>query len=401
MPRSRIRGGDYTRDGRGRVRGAPAILHYGFRPFFLLGALHAAVLIPLWLAMLILGLQPAGPFHAVQWHAHEMVFGYLSAIVAGFVLTAVPNWTGRLPLSGAPLAGLVALWLAGRLATGFLPQPVAAAAIDLSFLLVLAASVWREIVTGRNWRNAPVAMMLALLGLANLLHHLEAAGFGEPGLAIRLALGALAVLMALIGGRIVPSFTRNWLVRREGEALPASFGRVDKVALVFTVLAATAWLIRPDDGMTAALLIVAGVLLFLRLSRWRPFATFREPIVAVLHLSYGWLALSLVLMGVAAAWPAVLAPSSALHALTAGAAGTMTLAVMTRASLGHTGREIVADRWTVAIYACVTAGALLRLAAAFAPAFHLSLLAAGGLVWSLAFLIFAIRYGPILTRPRL
>lgn len=401
VPRSRIRNGDYRRDGRGRVRGAPAILHYGFRPFFLLGALHAGALIPLWLAMLIAGLEPGGPFDAMQWHAHEMVFGYLSAIIAGFVLTAVPNWTGRLPLSGAPLAGLVVLWLAGRLATGLLAQPVATAIVDVSFLLVLAASVWREIVTGRNWRNAPVASMLSLLGLANLLHHLEAAGIGEPGFAIRLALGALVVLMALIGGRIVPSFTRNWLVRQEGQALPASFGRLDKVALIVTILAALGWLTQPHDGVTAALLIAAGALLFLRLARWRPLATVREPIVAVLHLSYGWLALSLVLIGAATAWPAAVAPSAALHALTAGAAGTMTLAVMTRASLGHTGREIVADSWTVAIYVCVTAGALLRLGAAFAPGFYLPLLAAGGLVWSLAFLLFAIRYWPILTRPRL
>ena len=401
VPRSRIRRGDRTRDGRGRVRGAPAILHYGFRPFFLLGALHAAALIPLWLAMLIVGFEPAGPFDAMQWHAHEMVFGYLSAIVAGFVLTAVPNWTGRLPLSGAPLAGLVALWLAGRIATGLLAQPVLAAIVDVSFLLVLAASVWREIVAGGNWRNAPVASMLSFLGFANLLHHLEAAGFGDPGFAFRLALGALIVLIALIGGRIVPSFTRNWLARKEGQALPASFGRLDKLALIVTMLATIAWLFQPHHEVTASVLIVSGLLLVVRLSRWCPLATVREPIVAILHLGYGWLALSLVLMGTAIVWPAAVAPGAALHALTAGAVGTMTLAVMTRASLGHTGREIVADGWTLAIYLAVTAGALVRVGAGLVPAFYLPLLAAGGLIWSLAFVLFVIRYGPILMRPRL
>lgn len=401
VPRSRIRGGDRSRDGRGRIRSAPAILHYGFRPFFLLGALHAALLIPLWLVMLIAGHEPGGPFDALQWHAHEMIFGYLAAVVAGFVLTAVPNWTGRLPLSGAPLAGLVALWVAGRLATGLLAQPVAAAIIDVAFLSILAASVWREIVVGRNWRNTPVALMLSLLAFANLLHHLQAAGWGEPGFAIRLALGAIVVLMALIGGRIVPSFTRNWLARQAGQDLPASFGRVDKLALVFTILAAVGWLFWPHHAVTAGLLIGGGALLCVRLSRWRTLATLREPIVAILHLGYGWLALSLMVMGGAIAWSDAIAPSAALHALTAGAVGTMTLAVMTRASLGHTGREITADGWTVLIYAAVTVGSLLRLGAGFVPAFHLPLLAAGGLVWSLAFLVFVIRYGPILARARL
>ncbi|MCG6122988.1 MAG: NnrS family protein [Microvirga sp.] len=401
VPRSRIRQGDRSRDGRGRIRSAPAILHYGFRPFFLLGALHAAFLIPIWLLMLISGREPGGPFDALQWHAHEMIFGYLAAVVAGFVLTAVPNWTGGLPLSGAPLAGLVALWAAGRLATGLLAEPVAAALIDVSFLTVLAACVWREIVAGRNWRNAPVALMLSLLAMAGLLHHLEAAGYGEPGLAIRLALGGIMVLLALIGGRIVPSFTRNWLARQVGQRLPASFGLLDKAALTVTLAAVAAWIIKPHEELTAGLLIIAGVMLVLRLSRWRSLATLREPIVGILHLGYGWLAVAPVLMGAAILWPGHLAVSPALHALTAGAAGTMTLAVMTRASLGHTGREIVADRWTMVSYCCVSTGAFLRVAADLAGPYQLLMLSAGGLVWSLAFLVFAIRYVPILARPRL
>ena len=401
VPRTRLRQGDASRDGRGRVRSGPAIFHYGFRPFFLLGALSAGIALPAWLVMLLTGVAPSGPFDAMQWHAHEMVFGYLAAIVAGFVLTAVPNWTGRLPLSGAPLAGLVAVWVVGRLATGFLPQPVAAAVIDAAFLALLAASVWREIIAGRNWRNTPVALMLSLLCIANLLHHLEAAGFGVPGFAMRLALGAIVVLLALIGGRIVPSFTRNWLARQATLAVRAGFGHLDRVALLATILAIFGWLFWPYHEATATLLVIGGSLLAARLSRWRPLATVREPIVAILHLGYGWLALSLVLMGTAIVWPAAVAPGTALHALTAGAVGTMTLAVMTRASLGHTGREIVADGWTLAIYLAVTVGALIRVGAGLVPAFYLPLLAAGGLIWSLAFLLFVIRYGPILMRPRL
>jgi uncharacterized protein involved in response to NO len=400
IPRIRLREGDRSRDGRGRVRDSFALLHYGFRPFFLLGALHAALAVPLWLGMLVAGIDLAGPFDAMQWHVHEMIFGYLAAIVAGFVLTAVPNWTGRLPLSGAPLAALCALWLAGRLATGLVGQPVAAALIDISFLAVLSATVWREVIAGSNWRNIPVAMMLSLLGLANLLHHLEAGGFGDPGFAIRLALGAIVVLLALIGGRIVPSFTRNWLVRNGEAGLPAGFGLVDKFALALTIAAILAWLAAPYAPATAALLIAGGALIFVRLSRWRTLATLRAPIVTILHLGYGWLAVSLLLIGAAIAWPGLISPSAAMHALTAGAVGTMTLAVMTRASLGHTGREIAADGWTVAIYAAVTAGALLRLGAGFAGEYYLSTMAAGGVIWSLAFALFVLRYGPILCRPR-
>jgi uncharacterized protein involved in response to NO len=401
VPRERIRQGDHSRDGRGRVRDTPAILQYGFRPFFLLAALHAALAMPAWIAMLVGGWAPAGPFDPLQWHAHEMIFGYLAAIVAGFVLTAVPNWTGRLPLSGAPLAVLVAMWLAGRAANGLVAHSTAAMLLDVVFLMALAAAIWREVITGRNWRNTPVAVMLSLLALANLLHHLEVAGFGEPGFAIRLALGAMIVLIALIGGRIVPSFTRNWLVRRGESRLPASFGMVDKLALAVTVIAVLAWLARPLDDFAAALLIAGGALLFLRLARWRPLITLREPIVAILHLGYAWLALSLLLIGLAIVWPGYVAPGTALHALTAGAVGTMTLAVMTRASLGHTGRDILADNWTLAIYAAVTIGALMRVVAAVGGAHQLTVLAAGGLVWSLAFALFVIRYGPILTRPRI
>lgn len=401
VPRARLLRGEASRDGRGRLRAAPAILHYGFRPFFLAGAAYAALAVPIWLAMLVTGVSPRGPFAAVEWHSHEMVFGYLAAIVAGFVLTAIPNWTGRLPLSGAPLAGLVGLWLAGRLACAFLPHPVSAALIDFAFLAALAFSVWREIVAGRNWRNTPVAVLLSLLGLSGLLHHAEAAGLAPSDVAIRLALAAMLLLVALIGGRIVPSFTRNWLVRAGATRLPAGFGRLDKAALAATAAAAACWAAFPQASATAVLLVIAGISLGARLSRWRGHATLAEPILAVLHLGYGWLAVSLVLIGASVLAPAAVPASSALHALTAGAVGTMTLAVMTRASLGHTGREIAADRWTLAMYAAVTAGAVLRVAAPYAGGLYLSVLAAGGLVWSAAFGLFALRYGPMLCRPKL
>ena len=377
----------------------PPILYYGFRPFFFLAALYAGLAIPAWLWIYFSGNGTSGPFPGVQWHMHEMLFGYLAAVMTGFILTAIPNWTGRLPLSGWPLAGLVGLWAAGRVACTFIPQPVAAALLDLAFPATLAFAVWREVLAGKNWRNAPVATMLTLFGVANALHHGEGLAWIPPGLGPRLALAVAAVLIALIGGRIVPSFTRNWLVKKGHSNLPASFGLVDKAALASAVLAALSWTAFPDSRATGALMILAGLLLMVRLLRWRGSATFREPIVFLLHAGYGWLAVSFLLLG-ASRLSGAIPQSAALHALTAGAIGTMTLAVMTRASLGHTGREIVADRVTVAIYLAVTAGRALRVLAPFAGDWYVHVLGCGGAFWSAAFLLFAVRYAPVLWGPR-
>ncbi len=386
--------GDTSRDGRGRVTGMPPILQYGFRPFFFLAALHAGVAIPAWLSMYFTGQALPGPFPGLYWHAHEMVFGYLQAVVAGFVLTAIPNWTGRLPLSGWPLAALVLLWTAGRVACAGLPDPLVAMAVDVTFPAVLAFAVWREVLAGRNWKNAPVAVMISLFGMANVLDHAANLDLVTPGVGLRLALGSIAMLLALIGGRIVPSFTRNWLVKQRCTKLPASFGLLDKVALGTTAAASTAWVAVPDETFTAFALILAGILLGARLVRWRGHRTAVEPIVLVLHVGYGWLAVALALLGLASVGG--IPESAALHALTAGAIGTMTLAVMTRASLGHTGREIVADRTIAAMYLTVTAGAALRVAAPFAGDGYAPVLIAGGALWSTAFMLFAIRYAPIL-----
>lgn len=400
VPRAARKTGDLSRDGRGRALSVPPILHYGFRPFFFLAALYAGLAIPLWLGVYLGGMELPGPFPGLHWHAHEMLFGYLGAVIAGFLLTAIPNWTGRLPLSGWPLGGLAALWLAGRVACFVSPDPVIAMVIDLAFPAALAFSVWREVIAGRNWRNAPVAVIITLFGLANAADHAANLHLLPHDLGQRLALGVAAVLIALIGGRIVPSFTRNWLVRERVASLPASFGALDKAALASTSIAMAGWVAAPLSLLTGALLALAGGLLVLRLSRWQGARTLSEPILLVLHLGYGWLAAALVLLGLSVLFPEIPA-SAALHALTAGAIGTMTLAVMTRASLGHTGRAIVADRSIVAIYVLVTAGALLRVAAPFLDAWYMSTLALGGALWSGAFLLFAIRYAPVLWGRRI
>ena len=395
VPRAAIKSGDLSRDGRGRIRAMPPILHYGFRPFFFLAALHAGLAIPAWLWIYFAGVDIGGPFDGMRWHAHEMLFGYLGAVIAGFILTAVPNWTGRLPLSGMPLLVLVMLWLAGRAAGLLAADPWVAMAADLAFPLVLGFAIWREVIAGRNWKNAPVALMISLFGIANALDHLANTGTLASNLGQRLALAVVAILISLIGGRIVPSFTRNWLVKQRADALPAPFGRLDTAALAATVLAMAGTVVLPNSTAVGALLCLAGVLLAARLIRWRGAATLREPILFILHLGYGWLALALVLMGLAVLNPAI-PQLAAIHALTAGAIGTMTLAVMTRASLGHTGRVIIADRAIVSIYVLVTAGAALRVAALFAGDWYREALVGGGTLWSAAFLLFAARFAPVL-----
>lgn len=378
-----------------------AVLSYGFRPFFLLGAITAALAVPVWLAWLEHGFALPGPFSGVRWHAHEMIFGYLAAVMAGFALTAVPNWTGRLPLSGLSLAGLVALWIVGRIACSFVALPASALVLDGAFLVVLAAAIWREILVGANYRNLPIALMFTLMAIANLAFHLDDGWslLGGRGYDQRLGLGVAAMLIALIGGRIVPSFTRNWMARLNIDPLPVPFALFDKAALVATAIALAGWILAPGFSATGAMLLIAGCLTLGRLTRWRGPSAWREPIVGILHLGYLWLAASLVLLGLAILAPDAVPGTAALHALTAGAVGTMTLAVMTRASLGHTGRPIVAGPATLAIYGLVTAGALARVAAPFLDIDYLVAVGLGGLLWCSAFGLFVLAYGPMLLTP--
>ena len=377
----------------------PALLQQGFRPFFLAAGLWASGALMLWLAMLSGAAALPTAFDPVTWHAHEMLFGFVAATLAGFLLTAVPNWTGRMPLQGLPLAALAALWLIGRVAVAFSAWtgPLAAAALDLAFLAALLAAVAREILAGRNWRNLPVCLALAALLVANALVHLDAIGLAATGAAgIRLGSVVPIALITLVGGRIVPSFTTNWL-RKRGEAqLPASFGRFDQVTLFLTMAALLAWAMAPTALLTGAATLAAGLANALRLARWRGQRTFAEPLVWVLHLGYAWLAAGLLLTGLGAWSPHLVPPAAGLHALTAGAIGTMTLAVMTRATLGHSGQALTAGRGTLLIYACVSLAALLRVAAAIAP--DPPLLSLSALFWAGAFLLFAAIYGPLLCR---
>lgn len=375
----------------------PVLFDRGFRPFFLLAGLWAPTALLLWLAMLAGVLEPPTAMDPVAWHVHEMLFGFVAAAMAGFLLTAVPGWTGRPPLRGLPLAALAALWLAGRLAVALSAWigAAAAAVVDIAFLAGLAAFCAREIAIGRNWRNLVVLVLLAILIAANALFHIGETETGE-----RTAITTIVTLVALIGGRVVPEFTRNWLVRRGAAKLPPQRDRFDSAAMAVIVAAAIAWVAVDDHPLVGALLGLAAVALAVRLARWRGLSTLSEPLLWILHLGYLWLPVGLALLAVSMLAPAV-PQGVALHALTAGAMATMILAMMTRATLGHTGRPLAASRATAAIYMLVTAAAATRLASGLAEDGGSLLLHASAAAWVAAFALFVLSYGPMLLHRRL
>jgi uncharacterized protein involved in response to NO len=382
----------------------PALLTYGFRPFFLGAALWAVLSMALWVGMLAGLVDLPTALDPVSWHVHAFLFGYLGAVIAGFLLTAVPNWTGRLPIMGWPLAGLVGLWGLGRVAVSVSDGvPVLAVALaDLAFPLALAAVLAREIVAGRNWRNLIVLAMLLVFALGQALFHLEAArgGFPAQGAGLRLALAAAVMMIAVIGGRVVPSFTRNWLVRQGGGPLPVPpMQRFDKVALLVLLVALLAWVMRPESVAAGVALGVAGLVHLLRLARWAGLRTGAEPLVWVLHAGYGFVPLGALALAVAVLWPAVLAPGAALHLWLAGAIGVMSLAVMTRATLGHAGQALTAGRGTQAIYGLMLLSVLARLGAGLWPGQAEALHLLAGLGWLGAFGLFALLYGGLHLRP--
>ena len=386
---------------RARLLALPPVLRAGFRPFFFLGALWAIVVVALWVAAMAGTVTLPTLIDPLAWHRHEMLFGYLSAVIAGFLLTAIPNWTGRLPVAGPALAALVSLWVAARLAMLFSAWTGATVALllDVGFLLVLASLCAREVFIARN-RNVPVVGAVLLLALASGVDHAEALGvIATDGLGWRAGFALVLLLITLIGGRIIPSFTTNWLKKQGQSRLPGQPSAFAAVVIGATALALCCWIFAIGPGLTGPLLIAAGMLQLARLSRWGGLRTIADPLVFVLHLSYAWLPLGLILLGMSLLVPTQPA-SLALHALAAGAMASMTLAVMTRATLGHTGRELRAGVGTTAIYLLVTAGAALRVAAPWLPFDYLLLIQIAGAFWGGAFLLFLAMYGPKLLGPR-
>ena len=383
-----------------RAYRGPPVFSHGFRPFFLFGAIYAGAMIPLWLAAFVGHVSLPTAFAPRDWHVHEMLFGYVAAVIGGFLLTAVPNWTGRLPIQGTALQMLFATWFAGRLATtfsGFLGWQTALA-IDAGFLVLLAAAAAREIVAGRKWNNLKVVGIVSLLALVNVSFHLEAHFSDAAEYSTRAGIALVVTLVCVIGGRIVPSFTRNWLARREPGRLPVPFGRFDAITLVTGVCAMAAWTVNPMGQPLAAALGIAGVLHFIRLARWAGYRTLSDRLVLILHLAYAFVPVGFFLAALAAT--DIVAPGAGVHAWTGGAIGTMTIAVMTRASLGHTGQALAASVATQAVYASIVVAAVARVCAVLDPTYALPLLTVSGLAWTLAFLGFALTYAPLLCRAR-
>jgi uncharacterized protein involved in response to NO len=387
---------------RRRMAASPPILRGGFRPFFFGGTLWGLVAIVLWLCALGGQISLPTAFDPLGWHRHEMLFGFVGAIVSGFLLTAIPNWTGRLPIAGKPLAALVGLWFIARLAVLFSGSIglLAAAIIDSGYFIVLAMLAAREVLESKN-RNLPIVGMVLLFGLADAADYASASGVIGADVGWQLAIALVVILISLIGGRITPSFTRNWLTKRGiTQGLPTQPGRFDLFVIGATAVALLFWLSAPAGVIAGGLLVAAALLQFVRLARWRGFRTAADPLVLILHVGYLWVPVGLFLLGLSIAG-ADLPLSAAIHALTAGAMTTMILAVMTRASLGHTGRELKASPATVLLYLLVTAGAVIRVAASLGVGNYDLALHLAGTAWGGALLTFLIAYAPVLWRPRL
>ena len=376
----------------------PALFSYGFRPFFLAASVFALGVIPVWLLVWQGGITLGGPFNPVDWHVHEMLFGYAAAVFAGFLFTAIPNWTGRPPVNGWPLVVLSVVWLAGRLtAAGIPPLPPAwVMAIDCAFLLILLTMAGREVVDSRHWRSLLVMIPIGLFLTANVIFHIEAMGGGSAATAGRLGLAVVIFLITLIGGRIIPAFTRNWLAKRGETRMPATFGRFDGLCLATGAFALLLWAAAPHALLTGIALMAAGLLHLARLARWRGVATWPSPLLLMLHVAY--LFIGAGLLANAAAAPGWLAPAAGIHLLGIGAVGGMTVSVMIRATRGHTGRNLVAGPWLTAAFALVVAAAIVRAAAGFLPA-AIDSITVAAVLWTLGYGVLVAHLAPWVLRP--
>jgi uncharacterized protein involved in response to NO len=378
------------------ARSGFALFALGFRPFFLAAGVFAIVLIGLWLAVLH-GRVAVAPLAPALWHGHEMLFGFAVAVIAGFLLTAAQNWTGIPTVSGTPLAGLFLLWLAARLA--FLVPALPAglvAAIDLAFLPLLAVALALPISKAKQGHNVPFPAMLLALTVANALVHAEALGGSDTAsLGLRFAAFIVVAMMVLMGGRVVPSFTDNRLGTRARR-----WPGIEKAVPFVTVAALAAALIAPASWVTALLAASAALVHAVRLVGWYTPKYWSVPLLWILHLGYAWIVVGFALLGAAAAGiPG--AEDGALHAFTAGGIGVLTLGMMARVSLGHTGRLLEAPPVMRIAFWAINLAALVRVAQPLVFAsLYTSAMALAGVLWLAAFGVFVAIYTPMLLQPR-
>ena len=369
------------------ARGAPpqgfALFALGFRPFYLLAALYAALSVPLW------ALQYAGVLRGpgMLWHAHEMLFGYTFAVIAGFLLTAVRAWTARETPTGGPLALIAAVWLAARIA-GY-ESPVVGAALDALFAVAVAWGIGRPLIAAGNRRNWFFVILVLALGAASI------AFLWLPQTGLTVALDVVLFIMAVMGGRVIPSFTNNAIFGAGARRM--AWLEIGALGAVLLLLACDVFALERAAGIVA---LVAAMLHAGRLALWAPWATRRRPILWILHASYAWIVVSFVLRGLAAF--ELVAPGLATHALTVGAIGGLTIGMMTRTARGHTGRPLHVGPLEVLAYALVMLAAVVRALLPIAlPGAYGALVAASAVLWSVAFGLYVLVYVPVLARPRL
>ncbi len=379
------------------------LLSYAFRPMFLCGTLFGFLVMMLW-SLELLGLGPlVGHPDSYQWHAHEMVFGFVYAILAGFALTAVANWTGRPSVHGGELALLLLAWLAGRVAniyTGVWPTE-AVAALDLLFPCVFVFLFGREVLGGGNKRNLPLVGLIALIGGANLLFHFgDALSPGLSRLGILLGVHVILVIVSIIAGRIIPAFTANWL-RMQGagdNTMPRIVPAVDIAAIILTVVTGIAITFAPINPWSGIVAFLAAAAHALRLSRWSAQHTVREPLLLILHIAYLWFPIGYLLVGISVFGGYL--STVALHALTVGAIFGMILAMTTRVILGHTGRPLQAARMTVVVYVLWMITVLTRLSGPFFGEWYIYTVETASSIWIIFFILYGWVYWPMLVKPR-
>ena len=378
------------------------VLALGFRPFYLAAALFGVVAVPLWTATYAGWLTPGGAVSPLAWHSHEMAFGFAPAVIAGFLLTAVRNWTGLATPTGGPLLALLLLWLLGRVAM-MAGSAVMAAVVDPLFVPALAIVIGLLIERSRNRRNRKVVIILVALAAANVLFHAARLGVVAPPLqttAVATGINLIMILLALVGGRVIPAFTANAVA----EAAPRH-NRIVEILAFATLLAVVAVDLAGPGVLPVpvwmALLVLAALAHAVRLALWQPMKTRHLALLWMMPVAYAWIPVSLVLRAAAAGGGWGVAPGAGVHAFTIGAMLGLMLAMMMRSALGHGGRDLVAAPADVIIFLLVQAAAVMRVFVVMVwPEAQRGAVVGSTLLWSAALGIFAIRYWPILTRPR-